>query len=140
MRKPGISVAFISFLSCMTVSCAIDGPVTAPEIEGLENQEKLGAVYYGASKCGDCKMTKDEFTVSWTIHYGYRLHPVDDYDTIIIPEFPKDDVLQNFNQFFSNENLSQRLGKRTICACLGEHREEDGAIFYKVHEARLFAK
>jgi len=85
-------------------------------------------------------MSNDEFMVSWTIDYGYRLNPDNDQDTVITPEFGNGDVLQEFDRFFSNDNLSERLGKRTYCECYGKRYERHGAIFYKIHQARLFAR
>lgn len=85
-------------------------------------------------------MTTERFMVFWTIDYGYRLNPDNDLDTIIIPEFESEDAAQKFDTFFSNENIDRRIGKRAYCDCVGERYERDGVNFYKIYEARLFAK
>lgn len=85
-------------------------------------------------------MVRDTFMVFWTIDYGYRLNPENDPNVVITPEFDNKDVVQKFDLFFSNENLSRNVGKRIYCDCVGERYQKDGRDYYKVREARLFAK
>jgi hypothetical protein len=112
---------------------------TLPQKPAAE-QVASGGSHDGGGKYGAHNMTADRFMVFWTMDYGYRLNPDGDLDTVIVPEFESEDTLREFNAFFSNENLSLNVGKRIYCDCIGERFERDGAIFYKIREARLFAK
>jgi hypothetical protein len=91
-------------------------------------------------KCKAGNIALDRFMVFWTIDYGYRLNPGNDMSTIIIPEFDSLDVMEKFNKFFANDNLSRHVGKRVHCDCLGERFERDGGVFYKIREAHLFGR
>ena len=133
--------SFIGLVAICTTEACVDHTLPQrPTLATVASQEAYNGGYDGEDKYRAINMTSDRFMVFWTIDYGYRLNPDNDLGTIIIPEFESEDTLKVFNLFFSNENIGQRIGKRTYCDCVGERYERDGAIFYKIHEAHLFAK
>lgn len=103
-------------------------------------KEACDEIHGDADKCRSRKMSNDMFIVFWDFEYGYRLSPPNDLNTVIIPEFDGEGVEQEFNEFIKIENLGLTVGKKTYCDCFGERYEKDGAIFYKIRKAHLFAK
>ena len=124
---------------CATGACVDHAlPQRSAMVTAVDQVDSGG--HDGEDKYKAGNMTADRFMVFWTIDYGYRLNPDNDLDTVIVPEFESEDILREFNTFFSNDNLSLIVGKRIYCECVGERFEKDGAIFYKIREAHLFAK
>lgn len=126
--------------SCAIVSCAALGPSRSSTFVTKADQGVHSEINGDAGKCGDCEMSSDRFMVFYTLDYGYRLNPENDLDTIITPEFDGPGVEQAFNQFFSVQNLGLNVGKKIYCDCVGERYVRGGEVFYKIREARLFAK
>lgn len=134
--KPLISMA--SLLSAG--ACINHASPLGPAATNAMDQGEGSMIHDGRGENRAGNMTTERFMAFWDMEYGYILNPDGDLDTIITPEFENDNVLQAFNTFFSNENIINRINKRTYCECTGERYERDGAIFYRIREARLFAE
>ncbi|MGE0828012.1 MAG: hypothetical protein AB7O04_01510 [Hyphomonadaceae bacterium] len=80
------------------------------------------------------------FVPFYSMDYGYTLSPANDMTQVIIAEFQDDRVLQEFNEFFSNDSMARNLGKRVYCECVGDLTAREGRRSFTVREARLFAE
>ena len=104
------------------------------------NQKEIGYTSLNDGKTSQETTNTERFVISYTIDYGYRLHPEDDLDKEIIPKFEDENISYKFSNFFSPKNTQLILGKRPYCDCTGKHYKRDGQDFYKIRKAHLFAK
>ena len=82
-------------------------------------------------------MTTEEFIVSWTLDYGYRLLPEDGGDSEVIPTFAGEGTQAAFDQFFTQEALAKTVGRRVYCRCTGQRTVEDGSAGFTIQKAQL---
>ncbi|HYD86004.1 MAG TPA: hypothetical protein VEA80_00875 [Vitreimonas sp.] len=115
-----ISVLAMSAISLATASCA--------NVNGLGSAQQMN------------ESSSQLFLAFFSMDAGYTLSPVNDMNEVIVAEFEDENVLREFNEFFSNENLGRNVGKRVYCECAGNLSERAGGRFFTVREARLFAE
>lgn len=92
------------------------------------------------NKCSDCKSMSGTFMIFHDIHYGYSLSREDELQNSIIPVIVDKQVLKKFNDFFSEKSLLTNMGKRIYCECAGNSLNRYESTFYRIREARLFAR
>lgn len=149
-----LSSILMLIASGATISCAqADAPrrvtkMPKPELEQVNPADFSYAKVYdevvgilsGPEKCSDCKKMSGTFMVSYERHYGYSLNREHDLQESITPVFIDRDIKEKFDNFFSQENLARNVGKRIYCECTGDSLDRYGSVFYRIREARLYAR
>jgi hypothetical protein len=76
-----------------------------------------------ADSSGPPPRVVERLLVGWELHYGYYLETLDG-TRHVFPEFRNEALRAKFDAFFSNENLSKMVGKRPLCKCTGEWKDD----------------
>jgi hypothetical protein len=108
-------------------------PLMLFPLHGLTVEPAAGAQLQSAE-------IQKRFLVSYTIDFGYSLHQPDNLNEITFVSLKKEDVLEEFNQFFSNKNLERYVGKKVYCDCTGKYSTKNGVLIFRISKAYLFAE
>lgn len=94
-----------------------------------------------SSRCKQSKIKNKTFLIFfYDLDCGCELSPINDIDTIIIPELVGAGVQKEFDDFFVLDELKIVAWKKTYCDCNGETYRRDSRRFYRVETAKIYAK
>jgi hypothetical protein len=127
-------------LALLACSCA-GGPPPPPRLEPVDpnseafQKEMADELAAGRREAQTRPAVTRRFVVTWEMHYGYRLIPPGDLDTLVVPDFPDEAVA---GQFQAAESAAiSHLGGRLICECVGVEWSLYEQPRFIVREARL---